>query len=122
MYWKRALLVTYFPACSIDITDNEIHTTLAQNSNQRLYLFDFDRPGASNSTIAYNTHIVINNEVCELFNKGLLAIYVSSSSKVLNFTIFKSFAFTGAEINKAVIMVNITTALRFDRSNKKIPP
>ena len=104
-------MVTYFPACSIDITDNEIHTTLMQNSNQRLYPFDFDRPGASNGTIAYNTHIVINDKAHELFDKGPLAMHISSSSKVLNFTIFKSFAFASIETNAAVIVVNITVAL-----------
>ena len=104
-------MVTYFPACSIDVTDNEIHTTLMQNSDQRLYPFDFDRPGASNGAIAYNTHVVINDEACELFDKGPLATHVSSSSKVLNFTIFKSFTFAGVETNVAVIVVNITVAL-----------
>jgi len=113
-------LVTYLLACLADVTDNEIYTTLAHNSNQRLYLFNFDELRASNATIAYNTYIVINYTMRELFDKGPLATHVSSSNKILNFTIFKSFALASVETNVAIVVVNVATALRFNRSNNKI--
>ena len=107
----EALSVTYFSTGSINITYNKIHTTLVQNSDQRLYLFNFNKPGGSNSAIVYNTYIVINYKTSKLFNKGLLARYITSSSKILNFTVLKSFIFTSAETDIAIITVNITAAL-----------